>query len=108
MTATTVKVKILKHVGSWTPGQVVDIEHAQAKELCKVSYVHNGVQALPTQKAILLEEAEALAALPKDIEQLTRKEALELGVKNVVAGPEARAVEVEEPKRRGPKAKSAE
>ena len=79
-----VKVKILKHVGAWTPGEVVEVTEEFAKHLCHVNVTTDGLTETRHVRALMLDEAEALELANMDISNLTAAEAKELGVKNIV------------------------
>lgn len=85
--ANLVKVKILKHVGQWSPGDVVEVPEPLAKQLCTVSTVNNGHKIVPHQKAMLHSDAEALASAPVKMEDLTQGDMAQMGIKNVVQSP---------------------
>jgi hypothetical protein len=85
-----VKVKILKHVGAWVPGEVVEVDETLAKHLCHVNITDDGVTKLEHRRAMMLDEAESLEEAAKDPANLTAAEASALGIKNVV-GPDTEA-----------------
>jgi len=78
-----VKLKILKHVGQWGPGTIVEVDDKLAEQLLIANEVHNGHKFIINRRAMKLEEAEALENLPHDINELTAYEASQLGIKNI-------------------------
>lgn len=81
--AKKVSVKILKHVGAWVPGQVVEVDEAMAKHLCHVNELTDGITSVKHVRAMLLEDALAAEEAAKDIGGLTSAEAKAMGIKNV-------------------------
>jgi hypothetical protein len=71
-----VKVKVLKHVGDWNPGDVVEVSDAIAIELC------DGVKAERLDRYMTAE------AVRRDINNLTVKEMRELGMDNKPLSPD--------------------
>ncbi len=92
-----VEVKILKHVGSYIPGQIVALPEAMAEELCKVTKLNNGHGLVDHQKAVLMSDLENFARdldLGKvDLSKITQHELQELGYKNVVKNAPDAALE---------------
>lgn len=82
-----IKVKFMKWVGEYQPGQVVELPEELAKQMCEVKEVHDGHKLIPHQKAMLLSEVEKLKKMPVDINKMTQKEMNELGLKNIVHSP---------------------
>jgi len=83
-----VKVKILKYVGQSVPGDVIEVDEAQAKILCEPSQVDTGGGVMVShQKAVLLSEVEKMKEMPIDIKKMTAKDMAELGQKNIVNTP---------------------
>jgi len=81
-----VKVKIMKHVNHWVPGQVIEVSKEMAHQLCIVGKLHNGVKEVDHVRAMLLEDAEKLEAVEEKIENMTAMEADKKGIKNIVKG----------------------
>jgi len=93
-----VKVKILKHMTFWNPGDIVEVSTEEAKHLCSVGSVSDGEKVIEYRRAILLEEALAIESAPIDVSQLTQGEAEALGIKNITPNvlaptPEEREME---------------
>jgi hypothetical protein len=85
---TKVKVKILKFVGKYTPGQIVEVSEAEAESLCKTSVVNTGEgRTQVNQKAMLLSVAEELDSMPIDIRKMSQKELADMGKRNIVPTP---------------------
>jgi hypothetical protein len=85
---TKVKVKILKFVGKYTPGQIVEVSESEAENLCKTSVVSTGEgKTQVNQKAMLLSVAEELDSMPVDIRKMSQKELADMGKRNIVPTP---------------------
>jgi hypothetical protein len=85
-----VKVKFLKHVMEFVPGQVVELSEDYARQVCKATEVWDGTRLVSAQRAMLLEDAEKLEKITKeDIAKMSVAQMNELGVKNVVETPAA-------------------
>lgn len=83
-----VRVRMLKHVGQFSPGDVVDCEEDTAKVLCQVTHVHNGTEPVPTAKAMTLAASDAASQSAREnIDQLTVGEMTQMGVKNTTQTP---------------------
>ena len=83
-----VKVKVLKYVGEFIPGQVIEVSEGYAKQLCKVSKVQDGERLVDNVRAMLLEEAEKLeVAEIADVSKMTAADMARLGLKNIVETP---------------------
>jgi len=85
--AKKVKVKILRYVGTWTPGEIIEVSPEEAAVLCKPSEAHNGHEVEVIHKAMELDKIQKLEALPVDISKLTQKDMDEMGLKNIVHTP---------------------
>lgn len=83
------RVKILKHMGPWSPNDIVDMPDETADAVCRVSNVHNGTELVPLQRGILWADAEELAKVPIDPNDpdLTQADMAAMGKKNVVQTP---------------------
>src|SRR4051812_42683062 len=84
-----VKVKILKNVGPYLEGQIVEVSETDANAMCTVRKFHNGYTLIEHRTAIALEDFEKLKALPVDQTDLTVEEAAALGLKNIVEIPKS-------------------
>lgn len=83
-----VKVKILKFVGAWKPGDEVDMEEAQAAQLCKVVKLDTGGGDLVGyQKAMLVSDAVKLKTRKVDMNKVTQKQMADMGRRNIVPTP---------------------
>jgi len=82
-----VKVKILKYVGEFVPGQIAEVEKELAVHLCAEKSVWDGEKQVPFKNAILLEDAEKLESAPIDIETMTAADMTAIGAKNIVHVP---------------------
>jgi hypothetical protein len=86
-----VKVKILKHVGTYAPEQIVDVSEAEAEQLCAVSYTMYDKQKIENRRAIKMAELEELQKAPLDMEKLSQGELAAYGLKNIVETPKDEA-----------------
>jgi hypothetical protein len=85
-----VKVKLLRHVGEWAPGDVAEVSEALAKELCAVRTINDGPVPTKYSKAVRLDEVEKgekLVLTKAQIAKMTQHELTQLGKKNIVATP---------------------
>lgn len=90
-----VMVKILKHVGAYSPGDEVEVDKKTADHLCHVNEIDDGCGNIVVHKrAILLEEYKDLEAESAKVENLTAGEAAALGIKNVVDSSGSKISEV--------------
>jgi hypothetical protein len=83
-----VKVRILKHVGEYSPGQVVELTQFEAEQICTPSIVNDNGVKISTFKAMLEEKAIELESKPLDIKKLTVGELVEMGKRNIVVSPQ--------------------
>lgn len=88
-----ITVKILKHVGPYTPGQVVDMTPEEAKSVCTPRERHDGTQLIRTQLAMTLKDFEIMKAAPVDKGGMTQGELAAIGEKNIVETPKDKAFE---------------
>lgn len=88
------KIKILKHVGAYIPGQIIEVEDEVAEQLLVVNHFHNGHGIVESRRAMLAEDFDNIKEL--EIEELTAGEAAALGKKNIVDS--SASVKVEEKK----------
>lgn len=89
-----VRVKILKFVGTFTPGDVVECDKEKAEQLCSKSQINLGEGAkTPHIRAMLLSEAEELEERAVDMRAMSQAEMAELGKQNVVLTPKDPAFE---------------
>lgn len=79
------EIKVLKHVGIWEPGDVIEVEDHIAEHMCKETELWDGAKMVIHQKAMLLSDAEELENIPADVNQLTAKQMADLNLKNVVS-----------------------
>lgn len=89
------KIKILRYVGAYVPGQVIDVEDELADMLCHPVEVFHGEQLEKIQKAVLVSDLEKLEAMPVDLSKMTAKDMHELGLKNIVPMPEEPGIDDE-------------
>ena len=83
-----VKVKFLKHVLNWKPGDVAEVEDEVAKQLCKKTKVDLGGGEFGVhRKALPLDEAEKLQSVKLDVSKVTQHELEQHLQKNVVVTP---------------------
>ena len=83
-----VKVKILKYVGQWTPGDIIEVSESQAEELCKVGEIQMGADLQKHYRAMRIEDVEKLEVYKaQSIHKMTAAEATALGLKNIVKSP---------------------
>lgn len=85
--AKLVKVRILKPIGTHTPGQVIDVKPELAEQLCAVRKMNNGHGVVEVRNAITQEEFDAALKAPLDMNGLSQGDLAAMGVKNVVATP---------------------
>lgn len=92
----TVRVKILKYVGQFTPGDIVDCSEEDAAHLCKESRVNAGTETVSHLKAMKLDEVLKLKEqklTARDLKSMTSKELADMGLKNIVKTPHDAAFE---------------
>lgn len=85
-----VRVKILKYVGQFTPGDIVDCDEETAKHLLKETKVNSGEQMVSHVKAMKLEDVIKLKEqklTAREIKLMTAKEMADLGLRNIVKTP---------------------
>lgn len=83
-----VTVKILKHVGAYVPGQIIEVDESFAKHLCHVNELNDGLGNITKNvRAMLIGDAEKMEAEAKNIENMTQAEAQAAGLSNVQAPP---------------------
>lgn len=83
-----IRVKMLKHVGQFSPNDIVDCDEHTAKTLCEVSHVNDGTRLVPHTKAMTLDQFKKADQASKEIDVLTVGEMHEMGIKNVVKTPD--------------------
>lgn len=92
-----VKVKILKHMDNYVPGQVVEVEKSLAEQMCIVNETYFGEEKKIHQRAVLLEEFEQSEKKAlEDTQNMTVAEAQELGIKLGAAPEEIPVAEAQE------------
>lgn len=87
------KVKILKSVGHYMAGEIVEVPDNQVEGLCRIVELHNGAVVQKVQRAMTLKDYEKLQEAVRSSENLTAAEAAELGIKNVIKTPKDDAFE---------------
>lgn len=92
MSEAKVKVKILKYVGHYEPGQIVEVSPEEAAQLCAKSQVHLG-GLNDHVRAITLDEMKSLEEVKVDASKMTAAEFAALGLKNIVHTPKDVAFE---------------
>lgn len=92
----TFKVKILKYVGQYIPGQIILADEALAKNLCTPRKIWNGQAEELHQVAMLLSDAEKLESAQVDVSKMTAGELAKLGLKNIVHTPKDFQLKVEQ------------
>lgn len=91
-----VRVKILKFVGEFVPGDVVDCSKDKAEHLCAKAKLSGGGDQLHDHvRAIKLSEAKELESKEVDLRTLSQHELTELGKKNVVPTPSDKEFEAQ-------------
>lgn len=85
--ATNVKVKVLKAIGQYSPGQEVEVDEATAKALCEPRKHNDGTRVVESINAMLMSDFEALKNQPVNKGGMTQGELSSMGIKNVVQTP---------------------
>lgn len=86
--AGAVRVKILKFVGTFQPGDIVECDKEKAAHLCSKSKVSLGEGAHEMNiRAIMLDEAKEMEAKAVDMKGLSQHEMAEMGKKNIIPTP---------------------
>ena len=85
--AKLVTVRILKHIGHYAAGQIVEVDQNTADQLCTPRTRNNGDGVEKTQYAITQEDFELALKTPVELGGLTQGELTEMGLKNIVQTP---------------------
>ena len=80
-------IKILAAIGTYQPGEVVEVSDETAAALCREVEVNDGHGVSKVQRAVFWDPSKKIQSYMK-AEDMTAKDMAELGVKNVVATPE--------------------
>lgn len=91
----TVKIKILRAIGSYQPGQEVEVSQELADQLTREVSHHNGTEIIKYRNAVTMKQHEDMQKAAKEVKSLSQGQAAELGVKNVVPTPKDEKFEKE-------------
>lgn len=84
------KVKILKHVGSYVPDQIIEVDDDLAENLCSVGIFDDGITQVEFRRAIYVDQI--IDPKEIDLSNLTVDEARNLGRRNIVDSKEGEAI----------------
>lgn len=103
-----IKVKILKYVSQYKPGDEIEVSQEVAEQLCGVRKVWDGEKEVEHCVAMLSSDIQKLKETPVELSKLSAYELSQLGVKNIVQTPKDIIEKIEQQAKPIPKSEATE